>query len=113
VAIHSEDTKRVIEGRAQALGYLTSEIHGLNGCDAVTHLAVPGLLIAGDDASQPCAILYDRFHKSCVLRLGMNDRRLVERVLLSAVESTLRRARPLEPPAFRQAPILPALTPLR
>jgi hypothetical protein len=113
VAIHSEDTRKVIEGRAQALGYLTSQIEGLNGCDPAGHLAVPGLLNAGDEGSHPCAILYDHFHKSCILRLGMNERRLVERLWLSAVESTLRRARPLEPPAFRLAPILPALTPLR
>jgi hypothetical protein len=41
VAIRSEDTRKVIEGRAQALGYLTSQIEDLNGCALAGHLAAP------------------------------------------------------------------------
>ncbi len=86
------------------------ELDGLNRCDPDSYLAVTGTYDAGDGVTQPCAILYDRFRKSCVLRLGVNRQRLVEQILLSAVARTLDRARPVEPPAFPQTPIMSALT---
>jgi hypothetical protein len=111
VTVISEDTRNVIASRARAVRYFNARLAGLNRCDPDSYLAVAGRFDAGDDVSQPCAILYDGFHKACVLRLGVNRQRLVERILLSAVAGTLRRARPLEPPAFPQTPVMPALEP--
>lgn len=110
VTVISEDTRNVIASRADAVSYFNARLDGLNRSDPDSYLAVAGHYDAGDGVRQPCAILYDRFRKSCVLRLGVNRQRLVEQILLSAVADTLDRARPVEPPAFPQTPILPVLT---
>jgi hypothetical protein len=110
VTVISEDTRNVIASRAEAVSYFNARLDGLNRCDPDSYLAVAGTYDAGDGVTQPCAILYDRFRKSCVLRLGVNRQRLVEQILLSAVARTLDRARPVEPPAFPQTPIMSALT---
>jgi hypothetical protein len=110
VTVISEDTRNVIASRTDAVNYFNARLDGLNRCDPDSYLAVAGTYDAGDGVAHPCAIIYDRFRKSCVLRLGVNRQRLVEEILLSAVASTLDRARPMEPPAFPQTPILPTLT---
>ncbi len=109
VTVISEDTRNVIASRADAVSYFNARLDGLNRSDPDSYLAVTGLYDAGDGVRHPCAILYDRFRKSCVLRLGVNRERLVEQILLSAVAGTLDRARPVEPPAFPLTPILPTL----
>jgi len=110
----SEDTNQVIRGRTQTLNYFAARLDAMNQGDLDDHLAVEGSLRAlhmpDDDDSAPCAILYDGFQKICVLQLGIGSGRMVDRIMLSARESTLRRAWPIEPPAFRENAIMPQLS---
>jgi len=111
----SEDTNQVIRGRTQTLNYFAARLDAMNQGDLDDHLAVEGSLRAlrmpepDDDDNDPCAILYDGFQKICVLQLGIGSGRMVDRIMLSARESTLRRAWPIEPPAFRENAIIPQL----
>jgi hypothetical protein len=113
VAMLMEDRRRMIHGPSQIVSHFTARLEDLRQGDTGDYLAVVGLL-QGEDARDdeprhPCAIFYDGFHKSCVFQLGRSSRDFVDRIVLSARDSTLRRAWPLEPPAFRDAAILPSL----
>lgn len=114
VAMISEDGHQVIRGQAQILNHFTARLDALSDSVTNDHLAVAGLLRVAAEPDEPdgdpCAIFYDGFCKSCVLQLGIGDGHFVDRIVLSARDSTLRRAWPLEPPAFRETAILPSLT---
>jgi hypothetical protein len=43
------------------------------------------------------------------MRLSVDAERMIDRIMLSAREATLRRAWPIEPPAFRDSAIMPSL----
>ncbi len=108
-----EDRRRVIHGPGQIVNHFTARLEDLRLGDTGDYLAVVGQLqdeeAPDDESGHPCAIFYDGFHKSCVFQLGRSSRELVDRIVLSDIDSTLRRAWPLEPPAFRDAAILPSL----
>jgi hypothetical protein len=116
-AMLTEDGRRAIRGTGRILSHFTARLDDLRQGDAGDYLVVPGLLLdealLDDDASHPCAIFYDGFHKSCVFQLGHSGRDFVDRIVLSARESTLRHAWPLEPPAFRDTAIRPSLAEIR
>jgi hypothetical protein len=109
----SEDSGQTIQGRLPTLNFFVTRLDTGTENAAGNHLAVTGSLrlpgTGGDESGTPCAILYDGFHKLCVMRLSVDAERLIDRIMLSAREATLRRAWPVEPPAFRQSAILPAL----
>lgn len=109
----SEDGEQVIAGQGQILHHFATRLEDLQGSESGDYLAVAGVFRhpAAPDVTEggPCAIFYDGFCKSCVLQLGMGHGRLVDRIVLSSRDSTLRRAWPVEPPAFRSTAILPSL----
>lgn len=113
VAMLSEDGARTIRGSGLVLGHFTARLDDLQQGDTVDYLAVAGMLHETEDGDaangDPCAIFYDGFRKSCVFQLGLGDGDYVERIVLSAQDSTLRRAWPIEPPVFRDGAILPSL----
>jgi hypothetical protein len=108
-----EDGRRAIQGSGQIVNHFTARLEDLRQGDTGDYLAVVGLFQGADAGTDgpghPCAIFYDGFHKSCVFQLGRSSRDFVDRIVLSARDSTLRRAWPLEPPAFRDAAIVPSL----
>ena len=110
----TEDGRHVIHGPEQIVSHLTARLEDLRLGDTGDYLAVAGQLhdrdALDDTAGHPCAIFYDGFQKSCVFQLGRSGRDFVDRIVLSARESTLRCAWPLEPPAFRDTAIVPSLT---
>jgi hypothetical protein len=109
----SEDSGRTIQGRLPTLNFFVTRLDSMTASATGEQLAVTGSLRPpgqDDDATgTPCAILYDGFHKLCIMRLSVDAERLIDRIMLSAREATLRRAWPVEPPAFRQSAIIPAL----
>lgn len=113
-AMLMEDGRRAIRGPGLIVSHLTARIEDLRQGDTGDYLAVAGLLQDADaadgDPGDPCALFYDGFHKSCVFLLGRSGRDFVDRIVLSARESTLRRAWPIQPPAFRETAIVPTLT---
>jgi hypothetical protein len=113
VAMLMEDGRRAIRGSGQIVNHFTARLEDLRLGDTGDYLAVVGQFqdeeAQADEPGHPCAIFYDGFHKSCVFQLGRSSRDFVDRIVLSARDSTLRRAWPLEPPAFRDAAILPSL----
>lgn len=113
VSMTSEDSGQTIRGRLPTLNFFTTRLDTGTADAAGEQLAVTGSLRmpgTGDDVTEtPCAILYDGFQKLCVMRLSVDAERLIDRIMLSAREATLRQAWPIEPPTFRQSAILPAL----
>lgn len=109
----SEGSDRTIQGRLSTLNFFATALDGRTKQAAGEQLAVTGKLRAreseGRSDDYPCAILYDGFHKLCIMRLSVDAERLIDRIMLSAREATLRRAWPLEPPVFRQSAIMPTL----
>lgn len=109
----SEDTKQMIHGKTQTLNFFNARLDSLSSDDPGNLVAVSGVMdqgpATGDHDRYPCAILYDGFHKCCVFQIGIGDNQLVERILLSAKEATLRCAWPSEPPVFRHMAIMPSL----
>jgi hypothetical protein len=109
----SEDGARAIHGAGRVLGHFTARLDELQQGDTDDYLAVAGMLhhVEDDDiaSGDPCALFYDGFRKSCVFQLGLGDSEYVERIVLSVRDITLRRAWPIEPPAFRDSAILPSL----
>lgn len=109
----SEGNNRVLQGRLHTLNFFATRFD--TGAEHTTNdrLAVMGSFqqcgIGEDDDETPCAILYDGFHKVCVLQLSVGEERTIERIMLSAREATLRRAWPVEPPVFRPTAIMPSL----
>jgi len=109
----SEGSGRTIQGRLPALKFFATTLDAGTAQTAGAQLAVTGMLrlpeTDGGADENPCAILYDGFHKLCVMQLSVDAERLIDRIMLSARDATLRRAWPVEPPVFRQAAIIPAL----
>jgi hypothetical protein len=109
----TEEGRRAIHGQGQVVSHFTARLDDLRQGDTWDYLTVAGLFDedADDAAGERCAIFYDGFYKACVFQLGVGDNgALVDRIVLSTREATLRRAWPIEPPAFRNGAILPALT---
>ena len=113
-AMLSEDGQQALRGQIQILNHFTARLDTLSESDTDDYLAVLGKLRAPspprDADDTPCALFYDGFRKTCVLQLGVDADGHVARIVLSGRNSVLRRARPSEPPAFRDTAILPPLT---
>lgn len=111
IELMSEGNDRLLHGRLHALNFFATRLD--TGAQHATgdQLAVIGAIHPphGDDNETSCAILYDGFHKACVMQLSVGNERLIERIMLSARETTLRRAWPVEPPVFRQSAVMPDL----
>lgn len=111
VAMMSEGNDQLLHGRLHTLNFFATRLD--TGAQHATgdQLAVIGSLHLpdGGDNETSCAILYDGFHKACVMQLAVGHTRLIECIMLSARETTLRHAWPVEPPVFRQSAVMPDL----